>query len=127
MARLIVFAGLPASGKSTLARAVAEDNLRLGRAVIADCVNDWQLARDGWPAAGARAGAEVVWLEVICSDPAEHRRRVETRDVGIPGLPMPDWQAIQTRDYHAWNRPRRTIDTAGRSIESCVEAALAAL
>lgn len=81
MSRLIVFAGLPASGKSTIARevaaqigvmwlridsmdqaiwasgtapsdlrdwtyraaqAIAIDNLVLGRAVIADCVNDWR-------------------------------------------------------------------------------------
>jgi predicted kinase len=166
MARLIVFAGLPASGKSTLARqvaarlgamwlridsmdqaiwasgtapkdlrdwtyraaqAVAVDNLRLGRDVVADCVNDWTEARDGWDAAGRDAGAAVIWLEVVCSDPDEHRRRVETRDVGIPGLVPPDWEAVRGRDYHAWNRDHATIDTAGRSVGACVDEALAAI
>lgn len=86
MTTLIVFSGLPASGKSTIARplalkigavwlridsieqalresdvvpgslddagyrsayAVAEDNLRLGRDVVADSVNPWMLTRRG--------------------------------------------------------------------------------
>jgi predicted kinase len=158
--RLIVFAGLPGSGKSTLSRelalrvgavwiradsieqaikdsgvvpgdlkdagyraaqAAAEDNLRLGRDVVADCVNDWQIARDGWRLAGERAGAEVVWIEVVCSDPAEHRRRVETRVVNVPGLTPPDWQAVVEREYHPWDCERFTIDTAGRTVDECVD------
>ena len=34
-----------------VAYAVAEDNLRLGRIVIADCVNPWPLTRRAWHAA----------------------------------------------------------------------------
>ena len=159
MALLIVFAGLPASGKSTLSRelarrtgavwlradsieqaikdsgvvpgelqdagyraaqAAAEDNLRLGRDVVADCVNDWQIARDGWRLAGERAGADVVWVEVVCSDPLEHRRRVETRVVNVPGLVPPDWQAVVEREYHPWTCERLVVDTAGRSVDDCV-------
>ena len=33
-----------------VAYAVAGDNLRLGRTVIADCVNPWPLTRNGLPA-----------------------------------------------------------------------------
>lgn len=166
MARLIVFAGLPGVGKSTIARevaaalgavwlridtmdqaiwasgtapvdlrdwtyraaqAVALDNLRLGRDVVGDCVNDWTAARDGWQAAGDAAGAEVTWLEIVCSDPDEHRRRVETRVVDVPGLVPPDWAAVAGRDYHAFDRPCVTIDTAGRTVEACVARALASL
>jgi predicted kinase len=166
MAKLIVLAGLPGVGKSSIARdlarrmgavwlrvdtmdqaiwasatapadlrdwtyraaqAVAADNLALGRDVIADCVNPWTTARDGWQACGERAGADVRWLEVVCSDAAEHRRRVETRVSDIPGLKLPDWAAIAGRDYHAWDRAHATIDTAGRALQACVEEALAAL
>lgn len=166
MPRLIAMAGLPASGKSTIARevalrtgavwlrvdsmdqavwasgtapadlgdwtyraaqAVAEDNLRLGRDVIGDCVNDWNIAREGWAQAAVRAGAEIVWVEVVCSDMAEHRRRVETRVSDVPGLTLPDWAAVTGRECHAWERPRLTVDTAGRSVEACVAAVLAAL
>jgi predicted kinase len=57
---------------------VAEDNLRLGHIVIADCVNDITITRDAWRAVAERAGTPAFDLEVLCSDQDEHRRRVET-------------------------------------------------
>ncbi|PZQ57310.1 MAG: kinase [Phenylobacterium zucineum] len=111
------------------AQALAADNLALGRDVVADCVNDVREARDGWQAAAARAGAgaEIIWVEIVCSDLAEHRHRVETRKVDIPGLPLPDWEAVIGRDHHPWDRARLTLDTAGRSPEVSVEELLEAL
>lgn len=166
MPLLIVLAGLPGTGKSTIARglagrigalwlridsieqailesgivpgslddagyraayAVAADNLRLGRDVVADSVNDCAITRDAWRAAGLGAGARVVELELLCSDPAEHRRRVETRPTEVPGLVPPDWAAVMGRDYEPWTRPPRRIDTAGRSVEDCIGEILAML
>jgi predicted kinase len=163
---LIAFAGLPGSGKSTIARelalrtgavwlradsieqaikesgvvpgdmrdagyraahAVAFDNLRLGRDVVADCVNDWKIARDGWQAVALRAGVAVMWVEIVCSDPAEHRRRVETRTVDVAGLDLPDWQAVMGREYHDWDRERLVVDTARCSVDDALEPILAAL
>lgn len=109
------------------AYAVAQDNLRLGRDVIGDCVNDWKITRDAWQAVGLRAGVEVVWVEIQCTDAEEHRRRIETRNNETPGLPLPDWQAVTGRDYHAWDRDRLTVDTAGRTIAEAVELVLADL
>jgi predicted kinase len=164
--RLIVFAGLPGSGKSSIARglagqleavwlridsieqairesalapasvddvgyrvayAVAEDNLRLGRDVIGDSVNGWMLTRNAWRDVGLRTGAQVVEVEILCTDLDEHRRRVETRVSETPGLILPDWQAVIGRDYQPWDRGRVTIDTAGRGIAACLELVLAAL
>lgn len=62
--------------------AVAEDNLRGGRIVIADCVNPLRLTRDAWRAVAARAAAGILEVEVVCSDTAEHpppRRRARYR------------------------------------------------
>lgn len=110
-----------------VAYAVARDNLRLGRDVIADCVNDWTLVRDAWQEVGLSAGAAVIWIEVVCADRAEHQRRVETRKTDVPGLSLPDWNAVVGREYHTWDRGRLRIDTAASDVGECVEIVMAAL
>ena len=158
--RLIIFGGLPATGKTTIARdlarqlgatylridtieqalrdsammsqpindegyrvayGIAEDNLRLGRTVIADSVNPIQLSRDAWIDVAHRAHARAVEVEVICSDPQLHRQRVETRSVDIRGLSLPTWENVICREYEPWQREHIVIDTAGRSVAESVE------
>ena len=140
MALLVVFAGLPGSGKSVLSRGtadalgatylridsiesaivatltpftdnpvgyviaeqVAADQLVAGRDVVADAVNSVAPARDGWVALAARTGAELRFVEVICSDPAEHRRRVQTRGPEMPGHHVPTWEQVQRRRCEPW-------------------------
>jgi len=95
-----------------VAYAVAEDNLRVGRMVIADCVNPWPLTRSAWRTVAKRAGVAVLDVEIVCSDAAEHRRRVESREPDIAGHLLPSWQDVVERDYHAWDRDRLVVDTA---------------
>ena len=109
------------------AYAVAEDNLRLGHDVIGDSVNPWMLTRNAWRDMGLRASARVIEVEILCTDVEEHRRRVETRSHEVPGLILPDWQAVMERDYHPWDREHLSIDTAGRSVAACVRLVLATL
>jgi len=160
---LIVLGGLPAVGKTTIARelarslgavylridsieqalrqaglvveaegyavahAVAADNLRAGQTVVADCVNPWPLTRDEWRAVAERVGVSVVEVEVVCSDQAEHRRRVESRVADIVEHRLPTWQEVVERDYRAWNRPRLVIDTARQTVPESVQAVVSAL
>ena len=56
-----------------VAYAVAADNLRLGRTVVADCVNPWPLTRREWQAVASRATAHAVSVELVCSDVEEHK------------------------------------------------------
>ena len=56
-----------------VAYAIAEDNLRLGRTVIADSVNPVHLSRDAWIGVAHRARAGAAEVELICSDPQQHR------------------------------------------------------
>ncbi|MFJ9376541.1 AAA family ATPase [Streptomyces sp. NPDC101455] len=93
--------------------ALAEEYLRQGLPVIAESVNPLAVTRDSWRDAGTRAGVPVVEVEVICSDPAEHRQRVASRAVDLPDLPLPDWEEVRRREYEPWNREHVTLDTAG--------------
>jgi len=104
-----------------LAYRVAADNLGLGLSVVADSCNPWELTRGEWRAVAAELGAEAVDIEVVCSDPAEHRRRVETRTSEVAGLRLHDREAICARRYDPWSGRRITIDTAGRSEEESFE------
>lgn len=152
---LIIFGGLPGTGKTTLAKelarqleavfvridsieeairgsgkigqpvydegyrvayAIAEENLRLGRTVISDSVNPMQLTRDAWIGVANRARVRAAEVEVVCSDPRQHRQRVETRMADICGLKLPTWDQISSREYEPWTRKHVVIDTAGRSV-----------
>lgn len=156
---LIAFAGLPGTGKTTVARVlarrlkavhvrvdaieqalrscdvlkgdvgpagyvvayeVAEDNLRLGRIVVADSVNPVQATRDAWLDVARRAEVRVTEVEVICSNAAEHRRRVETRTSDVDGLKLPTWQAVVERHYEGWDRPHIVVDTALLGVDDQV-------
>ena len=103
-----------------VAYAVTEDNLHLGRRVIADCVNPWPLTRNEWQAVGNRAGVRVLNVEVVCSDVDEHRRRVESRVADIAGHSLPTWAEVVARDYRPWDRERVVIDTARLDVRESV-------
>ena len=100
---------------------VAADNLSISRIVIADSVNPLPVTRDAWVAVAKRTRTQVVEVEVICSDPDEHRRRAENRVTDIPGLRLPTWHEIVSREYHPWDRKHLAVDTARQNVEQSVQ------
>ena len=110
-----------------VAYAIAEDNLRIGRTVVSDSVNPVQETRDGWKEVAQRTNSLFVEVEVVCSDTAIHRERVETRSVGIPGLRLPTWEEVVTREFQPWTRDRIVIDTARKTLLDCGDELRAAL
>ncbi|MQA64007.1 MAG: adenylyl-sulfate kinase [Actinophytocola sp.] len=100
--------------------AIAAEQLRHGVSVVAECVNPLAVTRDAWRAVGQERGAQVLEVELVCSDEAEHRRRAESRRTDIPGLVLPTWQQILDREYETWTRDHLVIDTATHTVADSV-------
>jgi predicted kinase len=98
-----------------IAYALAEENIRLGRVVVADSVNPLPITRDAWRNVAKRAAVRAVEVEVLCSI-----RRVEARSVDLPGLIPPSWDEVMSREYHPWDRERIVVDTAITSVSNSV-------
>ncbi len=103
------------------AYAIAADNLCLGLSVVADSVNPLGITRDAWRNVALETSVPFLEIETICSDPAEHRRRVEERANDIPGLVLPSWQSVLDRKYEPWEREHLVLDTAALSVGQAVE------
>jgi predicted kinase len=110
-----------------VAYAVARDLLRQGSQVFAECVNPLKITREAWPEVAETTGADLVEVELVCSDPVEHERRATVRTVDIPDLVLPTWADILEREYEPWDRPHVVLDTAGKPAEDTVAALLEAL
>jgi predicted kinase len=100
---------------------VAADSLRVGTSVVADSCNPVAWSRHSWQDVARETGARWVDIEVLCSDCDEHRRRVETRMATVPGLTLPTWAEVESREYHAWDGNRIVIDTSAKSPTACIE------
>ena len=103
-----------------VAYAIAEDNLRIGRTVIADSVNPLRLTRDAWLNVAKRTRVRAVEIEIRCSASDEHRRRVEARTADLPDSMIPTWADVVAREYHPWDRDHLVIDTASLAIDENV-------
>ena len=101
--------------------AIAEDNLRLCRTVVTDSVNPIRLTRDAWIGVARRAQVGAAEVELICSDPQQHRQRVETRSADISERNLPTWEEVVSREYEPWERKHIVIDTTGRSVAESVK------
>jgi predicted kinase len=102
-----------------VAYTVAEENLKLGRTVIADAVNPLKITREAWHEVARRAAVELVNVVVICSDIAQHKERVDARPSGSRGSL---WMEVLNRTFEATDPAAIVIDTAHRSVEQCLAA-----
>ena len=115
-----------------MAYAVAEDNLRVGRTVIAACVNPWPLTRLECHSVAARAAVadhgpiRVLSVELVCSDLDEHKRRVESRVPDIAHHKVPAWPEVMAHDYRPWDTERLVIDTARLTVPQSIQTILSA-
>jgi len=107
-----------------LAAAAAETCLRAGTDVLVDAVFPIALARRPFRDLGAQLDVPVHWLRLICTDRAEHRRRVTGRVADLPGHVLPSWEQVQRRDVDQWHERHTVVDTAAPDPVDRVLAAL---
>jgi predicted kinase len=121
-------AGVPDVGPAgyTVAFALAAENLRLGRCVVADAVNALRVTRQAWSDVAAKAACRFHLVEIVCSEEAEHRRRVASRMADIPGHVLPVWDAVAQRGFEPISGALCVIDTAVLTPEQSVATILAA-
>lgn len=105
----------------TVANALAEANLLLGHSIVADCVNPVRDSRLGWSKVAAQASARLVDIHLICSDAAEHRRRVEGRSADILGHILLSWEEVTQHEFEARDDDRLLLDTAIMSPAELVD------
>lgn len=113
-----------------VAQAIAGGNLSLGMTVVADCVNPVSESRLAWRKLADVSATRHLDIEVVCSDRAEHRRRVEQRTADIAGFVVPDWASVEAHAYEPWRSDRLIVDTAVLSVEEAlllIEGRLASL
>lgn len=94
--------GLPDSWETGVAayeaaRAMTEQNLRLGRVVVVDAVNDSEPARDTWRSAASATHVALRLVVLVLADAAEHRRRLEGRHRDLQHVPEPTWDQVSAR------------------------------
>lgn len=96
-----------------VAEAVADGILALGQTVIVDAVNAVEPARRQWRALADRRRVRLAVIEVVCSSPETHRRRLEERDRGIDGFDEPTWTDVERvrAGYEPWTDRRLVLDS----------------
>lgn len=119
--------GDPGPAGYVVAHALARTHLEFGRDVVADCVNPLPMTREAWRGIATTANAPLLEIEVLCSDPIEHRRRVESRTSDIPGLTPPTWAMVRRREYAPWPEPHLVLDTAALALDVAVSLVLRAM
>lgn len=91
--------------------ALAGDLLGTGLTVVIDAVNAVEPARAAWRELAADHAVPIRWIEVVCSDEREHRRRLEQRGTRYAGFTEPTWAQVRAREVERWVDDRLVLDS----------------
>ena len=112
-------AGIERSDRTGLAAylvvaALAERQLDLGLTPVVDAANYVEPARQTWRDLATRRRVPLRWIEVVCTDEAAHRARLEARGDYLPGFYAVTWADVRRRlaETEPWTDDRLVVDTA---------------
>jgi len=89
-----------------VAHEVAAACLAVGTPVVVDAVSPLPEARADWLELAGASNVPARMIEVVVSDPVEHRRRVEARRSDVAGLVVPTWRQVTAVTYEPWDTTR---------------------
>lgn len=109
-----------------LALTMAREHLRLGLSAIIDATSPVAPSRDAWTRLASDYGAKKVVVEIVCSDEALHRQRVEGRTRNIPGFPELTWDGVRyiADMYEPLDEDRLVLDSVN-PLDGNIERAVA--
>lgn len=79
-----------------VAEVVAEENLKLGNAVIIDAGNYVDEAREVWQKLSERTNAKLLFVECILEE-SEHKKRIRERCMGYYAIDDVTWEDVEKR------------------------------
>lgn len=91
--------------------AFATELLAAGHTVVVDAVNGVEPARAAWRELASEIGVPVRWIEVVCSDPDQHRERLAARGARYAGFAEPTWAEVLARELAPWTDDRLVLDS----------------
>lgn len=103
----------------SVAHAVAEDNLRLGRVVVVDGMGSVASTRFAWKSVSQRIGVPVFEIELFRTDENERRARVAHRDRDVDARTVVASDEPLTIRDEPWCK-RIAIDAAQRPLAESV-------
>lgn len=126
----IIRAGISKSFETGLAaylvaEKLAEEQVKLGNAVVIDAVNAEDEAKQMWIDCANRLKVPLVVIECVLKDEDMHRKRLETRVRGLHGFDEITWERVEERRkaYTPWKRETLVVEMSG-DLKKCLKVAL---
>ena len=96
-----------------VAATLASEQLNLGISVVIDAVNAEEEGKNTWRELGRKYGLTLIVLEVVVSNQALHRRRIESRVRGLHGFSEVTWDQVEARRMKLtpWKEPTLLLDS----------------
>ena len=92
-----------------LLKVLALEALARNQGCILDCIASSERVERFW---GDLVGADLCYIECLCTNSSLHRERLENRERNIPGWYEPTWEDVVAigQGYRPWSETRLVLD-----------------
>lgn len=107
-----------------VAETLADEQLKLGHSTIVDAVSAVDESKQMWRSLAAKHKAELVIIEVHCSDEKLHKQHLQARVKNLHGIPEVTWEDVDKRrkQYVAWKEHVLKLNSTEKSEANVMKA-----